>query len=109
MEATGIYSLGLVVTGGLPVSAINPRSVRTASAMALLGELCVPPSEMDSGQVNPLREFGCAAAQIRHQRRSPGTSEEGRQHLSTARFDLPALVAVCHDERTTKAFYEGLV
>ena len=77
MEATGIYSLGLAVAGGLPVSAINPRSVRTASAMALLGELCVPPSEMDSGQVNPLREFGCAAAQIRHERRSLAADFKG--------------------------------
>lgn len=87
---------------------VAASGVGLASAIALLGELCVLPSEMKSGQVS--RHAGLDVRLCKSGtsvERPARLSKAGNAYLRAALY-MPALVAVRHDERA-KAFYERLV
>lgn len=84
------------------------KGVASASAIALLGELCVLPSSLKSPQVSRYAGMDVRLNQSGTSVNSPGRlGKAGNAYLRAALF-MPAMCAIRYDSRT-KAFYGRLV
>jgi transposase len=84
------------------------KGVGVASAIAILGELCVLPAHLKSSQVSRHAGLDVRVCQSGTSVQRPARlSKAGNAYLRAALF-MPAMSAVRHDLRA-KAFYEALV
>ena len=84
------------------------KGIATASAIALLGELCVLPPHLKAPQVSRYAGLDVRLSQSGTSVNRPARlSKSGNAYLRAALY-MPAMSAVRHDPRA-KAFYESLV
>lgn len=84
------------------------KGVGEASALAVLGELCVLPSSLKAPQVSRLAGLDVRLTQSGTSVNRPARlSKAGNAYLRAALY-MPAMSAVQHDKRV-KAFYEALI
>lgn len=84
------------------------KGIGTASAIAILGELCVLPETMKANQVSRYAGLNVRVNQSGTSVNTPGQlSKAGNTYLRSALY-MPSMVAIRHDPRA-KAFYQALV
>ena len=84
------------------------KGIATASAIALLGELCVLPAHLKAPQVSRYAGLDVRLSQSGTSVNRPARlSKAGNAYLRAALY-MPAMCAVRHDPRA-KAFYDSLV
>ena len=84
------------------------KGVATASAIAILGELCVLPAHLKAPQVSRYAGLDVRLCQSGSSVNRPARlSKAGNAYLRAALY-MPAMSAITHDRRA-KAFYEALV
>lgn len=84
------------------------KGVATASAIAILGELCVLPAHLKAPQVSRYAGLDVRLCQSGTSVKRPARlSKAGNAYLRAALY-MPAMSAIRHDQRA-KAFYETLV